>query len=122
MALLLYNDRSEQVEARIAAFLAYFKSPFSIITSLEFRKLVDSLRDEPNPYVKSFVYTFLSGIEQSDNPRTAQYKEAIVYVMRATNAHYWCKGCDLGYFSSKATNNYISLGMNHTKKPFEICI
>ena len=64
------------MEARIAAFLVYFRSPRIPIPTFEFLDVVKSLQEEPSPYVKSFVYTYLSGIETSDNPHTVDWLEA----------------------------------------------
>lgn len=37
-------------------------------------------------------------------------KEAVAYLMKVSNIHYLCAGCDYGYFSSKVMFGHASLG------------
>lgn len=67
IVLPIYYNNSEEVEARIAAFLVYIQCAIDI-PSPEFLHLVKSLKEEPNLHVKTFVYTYLSEIETHDSP------------------------------------------------------
>lgn len=77
IVLPIYYNNSEQVEARIAAFLVYIQCAIVDVPLTDFIGLVKSLQTEPNDYVKSFVYTFLSEAETSDNPHMRRVLEEL---------------------------------------------
>lgn len=67
--LPIYNNHDEAVEVRVAAFTVYMACVEFGVSADELLDIIKSLPAEPSRYVKSFVYTYLSEIESSDDPK-----------------------------------------------------
>ena len=76
MVLPLYQNLSEEIEVRIAAFTVYMACYEStVMPTRELYDVVKSVVKEPSRYVQSFTYTYLSEIESSDDPQMTEWLE-----------------------------------------------
>ena len=67
----IFSDTSENEEVRIAAFsiaMDLLNSPFNVMMGWRQRQLMVELMGEPNPYVKSYVCSYLRAIERTSDP------------------------------------------------------
>jgi hypothetical protein len=111
IALEIYSDTREEIEIRIAAFLTFMKTMtiYSPTPTAKLMQLMNSVWTEPNSYVKSFVCSYWTAIERSENPTLLYLRHTVYYQMRTSGIFLVCPAADKGYFSSKADRHYLSL-------------